>query len=304
MFVSAIRAFKFAFQNFWRNFWLSLVTIFILFLTLLSISVVALLNYSTGAAISAIEKKVDLDLYFFTDASQEDVQVTQKFIEDLAQTKSVTHITKEEAKKQFIEKNQNDPALVESIEVVEDNPFPDSFVIQALTLEGYDQIVEAINGTDYKEKIEEIGIAESKAVIERLTTISDRVRQVGFAVSGIFVIIAILVVFNTIRITIYSHREELGIMKLVGATNMFVRVPFIIESVLYAIIAATVTVGTLYPVVRTAAPYVNGLFEGYEFNLFEFFSANFWKIFLIQLGVALVLCVVSSMVAISRYLRV
>ena len=193
---------------------------------------------------------------------------------------------------------------MESIEVVEDNPFPDSFVIQALTLEGYDQIVEAINGTDYKEKIEEIGIAESKAVIERLTTISDRVRQVGFAVSGIFVIIAILVVFNTIRITIYSHREELGIMKLVGATNMFVRVPFIIESVLYAIIAATVTVGTLYPVVRTAAPYVNGLFEGYEFNLFEFFSANFWKIFLIQLGVALVLCVVSSMVAISRYLRV
>ena len=122
--------------------------------------------------------------------------------------------------------------------------------------------------------------------------------------SGIFVIIAILVVFNTIRITIYSHREELGIMNFVGATNMFVRVPFIIESVLYAIIAATVTVGTLYPVVRTAAPYVNGLFEGYEFNLFEFFPRIFWKIFLIQLGVALVLCVVSSMVAISRYLRV
>jgi cell division transport system permease protein len=304
MFISAVRAFKFAFQNFWRNFWLSLVTIFILFLTLLSISVVILLNFSMEAAISAIEEKVDLDLYFFSDVSQEDVEATKTFIEGLPQTKSVTHITKEEAKKQFIEKNQNDPALVESIEVVEQNPFPDSFVIQAVTLEGYDQIVDALENSDYKEKIEEIGIAESKAVIERLTTISERIRQVGFAVSGIFILIAILVVFNTIRITIYSHREELGIMKLVGATNMFVRVPFIIESLLYALIAAAVTVGALYPVVRTAAPYVNELFEGYEFNLFEFFSANFWEIFLIQLAVGLVLCVVSSMVAISRYLRV
>ena len=145
---------------------------------------------------------------------------------------------------------------------------------------------------------------DNKLVISRLSDLSDKIKRVGIIISSIFVVIAILIVFNTIRINIYTHREEIAIMKLVGSSNWFVRVPFIFESIMYAIIAVIISVAILYPLLGLVAPQVSNFFDGYNLDLIEYASSNFLRIVGLQFAFAVILSVLSSSLAIGRYTRV
>ena len=141
-------------------------------------------------------------------------------------------------------------------------------------------------------------------MIDRLSSLTKRIYQGGLIISFIFVFISVVMMYNTIRVAIYSHREELGIMKLVGATNWFIRAPFIIESVLYALVSSVLAMSILSVIAFSAAPYVNAFFTGYDFSLDLFFITNFWVIALGQFLISLILAVGSSMLSIGRYLKV
>lgn len=304
VFLSFIRALRFAWQNFWRNFWLSLVTIFILVLTLLSISLVTSVNLIADNAIKAIKEKIDVDVYFKQQVAESDIFETQKFIEQLPTVKSVNYISQEQALEAFKKEHANDDKIQSSLAELEENPLPASLIIVAYDLKDYPKIQTAIEESEFNKFIEAKDFEDSQVVIDKLSQVTDRMYQIGLIISGVFVLIAILVIFNTIRINIYTYREELGIMRLVGANNFFIRGPFILDSVMYAVFASLLTIGILYPVIQSATPFVNGLFEGYNFDLFAFFLANLWLIFAVQLVSSLLLCMISSMVAMGRYLKI
>lgn len=303
-FVSLYRITKFAWQNFWRNVWLSVITVFILVLTLFTISVLFTLNIVGDQAIKSVKEKVDIDLFFESEVAEDKIIATQAFLESLAEVKSVRYISQEEALERFKEEHQDDPTIQAALTELEENPLSPTLVVKAKAIEDYSAIMVALDNSEFNYLIESRDYEDNQVVIDRLNDISNRVSQVGLIISALFAFIAFLVVFNTIRITIYTYREELGIMKLVGASNAFVRFPFVVESILYAVIASVVTMMVMYPLLALLSPYVNNFFAGYELDMFSYFWQNFWKIFGLELFIALFLGIFSSMVAIGRYLRV
>jgi cell division transport system permease protein len=298
------RILKFGFQNFKRNFWLSLVTVFILVLTLFSISVVFTLNVVADNAIKSVKEQVDIDVFFDPTVPEDKVIAVQAYLDSISEVKSVEYISKEQALENFKEAHKNDLKIQESLSEIEENPLPSALVVKAINLEDYSSIVVKLDNSEYSNLIASRNFEDNQIVIERLTKITDRIYQFGIGVSAIFILVAILVVFNTLRMNMYTQREELGIMRLVGAQNMFIRLPFVLESVLYGILASVITILILFPLLSAVSPYIDSLFEGYDFNMFAYFTANFWAMLGLQILISIVISVISGMIAISRYLRV
>ncbi len=303
-FLSFFRALKFAWQNFWRNIWLSVVTIFILVLTLFSITFSSGVNLVAQQAITLVKNKIDVSIYFTEKTLEEDVHKVQDDLAALPEVKGVTYISREEALAAFKEKNAKNPVVQEVLDVLGTNPLGATLVVQAKRIEDFPTILKVLDKPEYQTMIQDRDFEDNQQTIARLSDITNRVRQVGLVVSAVFAIIAVLVMFNTIRITIYAYREEISIMKLVGATNWFVRAPFILESVLYALIASAVALLIILPLVGVSAPYINHFFGEYNFDLLQYFQAHLWSLFGVQVLVGVVLAIVSSMIAIGRHLRV
>lgn len=303
-FVSILRIFTFALQNFWRNIWLSLVTIFILVLTLFSITLSSSLNLVAKEAITLVKSRVDVSVYFTDTALDADVKTVSVALTAMPEVQDVAYISKEDALDFFKKKNQDNPVIQQTLDVLGTNPLGATLVVRAKNIEDFPKIMAVLDQPQYKKLIQDRDYEENQQVIGKLTTVTDKMREIGLFVSLIFILIAALVIFNTIRITIYTYREEIGIMKLVGADNWFIRAPFVLESVLYAVIAGLVTMLIIIPLIGFSAPFFNQLFSGYGFDIVQYFQAHFWSIFWLQTLVSIVLAVVSSTIAITRYLRV
>ncbi|EKD49599.1 MAG: cell division protein FtsX [uncultured bacterium] len=300
---SFLRILKFGSKNFWRNIWLSVATVLIMVITLFIISTIVILNLLTNAAIDNIENKVDISVYFRTDASEEDILDVRTQILNFDRVETTTYISKDEALKQFREEHKDDEVILQSLSELDENPLEPTLIVKTRSPEDYQEIAAFLEGDQYKGVVSSVNFEDNREVIEKLVRISGTVRKAGIAIGAVFFVIAILVVFNTIRLTIYTHREEIGIMKLVGATNWFVRGPFILEGVLYGLIGAVVTVVILYPILNAASARVTQFFEGQEINIVQFYMDNlFWIVSgLMMLGV--ILGIISSSIAVGRYLR-
>lgn len=299
-----LRITKYAFQNFGRNIWLSIVTIIVLALTLFMVSMIMTLNLIAENAIQSVQERVDIDVFFKPDVSEVSVLEAKQFLEARGEVQSVEYISKDKALENFRAVHADDADIQTSLDELAENPLPASLVVRARELEQYSDILVALDNSDFNDLIETRNFESNQAVIGQLHNITDRMSNIGFIVSAVLVVIAVLVVFNTIRITIYTYRTELGIMKLVGATNTFIRMPFVMESVLYAVIATVITVAVFYPLLVAVSPYITNFFEGYNFDALAYFQVNFWRVVGVELLVAVVLSVLSSTVAIGRYLRV
>jgi len=297
------RTSKLAIQNFWRNLWLSVITLFILILTLFSISMIASLNLAAGQAIQAVKDKVDVDIFFNPQIAESEILRAQVFLEDLPQVKEVTYISQDMALENFKVEHENDVTIQESLTNLSENPLPASLVIRANNLEDYEAILTQFENSEFNKYVQDKNYSNHKLIIDKLSLITKRIYNVGIIVSLIFIFFSIVMVYNTIRVTIYSHREELNIMRLVGATNWFIRAPFLLEGVLYALIASITAMLLIYPIVLLASPYINNLFAGYNFDMLYYFYQYIWQIFTLQLLLSLLLSSGSSMVAIGRYLK-
>lgn len=304
MLLNTYRTSRLAFQNFWRNLWLSVITIFILILTLFSISIIASLNLVADQAIKAVKEKVDVDIFFEAQTAESEILSAQVFLEGLGETKTVAYTSQEMALEDFTARHADSDTIQASLEELEDNPLPASLTVTANELEDYENIISQFEASEFNEYASEKNFSDHKAVIDNLSSITKRIYQIGIVVSCVFIFFSVIMMFNTIRIAIYSHREELSIMRLVGATNWFVRAPFFLESILYALIASITTMLVLYPLVIITSPYINHLFEGYDFNMLQYFQQYIWSVFAMQLFVSLILSITSSMLAIGRYLKI
>lgn len=305
MFISLLRIFKFAFQDFWRNLWLSLVTLFIIGLTLFSINFLVAINAIGKGAIKSVESKININLYFKPETSFEQIEKIKSYLASLDSIKEIEYISAEQALVSFEEKHSQNPILLESIKQIGKNPFGATLTVRAKSLKDYETLWQVIQNQKRipAEIIENKDFNDYQLMTNRIKEITFRVREIGLALSLFFIVIAALVVFNTIRITIYTQREEIGIMKLVGATNWFIQAPFIMVSIIYGILAILIIIILFYPLLNFFNPYLLSFFEG-TFDLVQYFKENFFIIFGWQLFLIIVLNILSSMVAIRRYLKV
>lgn len=301
MFSGFKRILKWGFKNFWRNGWLSTATVSIMTLTLLVITVLLMVNIVANAVLLNLEKKIDISVYFKLEASEEEILDVKAKLEELAEVESVDYVSQEEALINFKEKHKDNPILLQSLEELDVNPLEASLNIKANETSQYASINQFLEGVYYQDIVDKINYMQNKDVIEKLNKIITDVKTAGLALTALLALIVFLVTFNSIRLAIYSSREEIGVMRLVGAKNWFIRGPFIIEGILYGIIAAITTVVVLYPIFYFLSPKLSG-FLPIE-NIFVYFQSNLLSFFLLLLGVGIILGTLSSFIAVRKYLK-
>jgi cell division transport system permease protein len=214
---------------------------------------------------------------------------------------SVEYVSRDRALQNFLAESGNDPVIIQAINEIGENPLLPSLVVKAVHPEDYDVIVTQIQQSTFQSDVSRIDYAKNKKIFDRLGSIGTMTEKGGLILGAIFVFIAILITFNTIRITIYSHRQEFEIMRLVGASDTYVRMPFIFEGILYGLAAAVVTVILLFASAHYIAPMTEGAVP--QGNFMDLYLGYFWPVLggLVLLGVGL--GVLSSFIAIRRYLK-
>lgn len=305
MFLLALsRSFLFAFQAFWRNIWLSLATIFIICLALLSINFLVVINAISDSAIAAVKDRIDVSVYIKPSVREAKISEMKSHLGSLSGVKSITYKSPEDNLAVFKERHQNDPSIQETLKELEGNPLGATLVIKAKQLTDYPDILKAIDDPAYADLIEEKNYDDHQMVIDRINAIANNVKRGGLIVSLIFIIISALIVFNTVRIAIFTRQNEIGIMKLVGASNWFIRFPFILESIFSGIVASLIVTAIVYPLLGLLQPHLISFFGGAQFDIVSYFNQNFILIFGAQMLGIVVLNVVSSIFAIGKYLNV
>jgi len=298
------RVIKFGFQSFVRNFWLSLVTITIITLSLLSISALGAVSVMSTEALRGLEDKIDISVYLKPKLTEGQIYALKGELEALGGVKEVVYISAEEALVKFREKYQGNEQIGEALVLLGVNPLGASLVVKANSEDGYQEILTRLEEGDYDDIIQEARFDDYRQVITGINDLTNKVKTAGIWVSGLFLLIALLVVFNTMRINIYTHRQEIEIERLVGSTNWFIRGPFWVESILYALVATIVTAGIFYGALSWLQPYVVGLFNGSSFNLVTYFQGNWLTFFGLQFLAAAILNMLASGIAMRRYLKV
>jgi cell division transport system permease protein len=301
---SFLRAIIFAFKDFWRNIWLSLVTITVLVLAILSVNILISLNAVSETVIESVKEKVDISVFIKADVPAAQVNNFQERLRNLSEVKEVVFISKDEALDTFKLRHQDDPRILEALKEVEKNPLVDSIIIKARDIDDYKKILAFISLDENQEIIKYESFTDHETIINRVNSISSKIEKVGFGITIIFSLIAVLIVFNAIRVIVYTRREEIAVMRLVGASGSFIRLPFLLESIIYTLFALILAFILLYAVFGATGPYLATFLEAYNFNIIEYYNANFFSIFLTQLGATALLSILSSGVAISRYLKV
>lgn len=298
------RILLFAWQGFWRNFWLSLVTISIIVLTFISINILIIINIITDTSIEIIKEKVDISLYFKPEVGESQALEVETYLASLTQVKDTKYISQAEAMENFIQRHRQDEDIIDSLKELEKNPLGATIRVKAKTIEDYPSLLEEINTSPYIDLIADKDFNDNNVYIARIKNFSDNIKRIALFTSLGFILVASLIVFNTIRVAIYTHREEIGVMKLVGATNWFIRSPFVVEGVFYGIFACILSIIIVYPMLNFLQPYVNNFFLTEEFSLIGYFRENFWQIFGLELLVIILINMISSNIAIRRYLNV
>ncbi len=302
MFVSTARVFKFALKDFWRNLGLSIMTISILMLTYLSLNLLVIVNYFTDAAIRVIENRVDISVYFGTSVSDERILGVRGDLISLPEVKGVEFISRDQALDQFKRNHADEPAILEALQEVGENPLGAVLVVKAKNAESYGPILEALDSPAIKALVAEKTVEDHRALIERLTTVTGKVQQAALWLSLAFALISLLIVFNTIRVSIYIHREEIAIMRLVGASSNFVRVPFIIETVLFNAIALGFVAAIVFPTLGVIEPAARTFFDA-DVAIGAYFREYWMQIFGYQLGIVALLSLIATLLSMRRYLK-
>ncbi|MBU6141499.1 ABC transporter permease [Patescibacteria group bacterium] len=302
MITTLYRIIKYGVQGFVRNGWQILPTLSVMTLTLFVFLNLMLFNVLTGNALSLLRDKIDISVYFQNTTQESDILKLKQSLESLAEVKSVEYISQGEALANFQTRHQNDPTITQALNVLNDNPLSASLNIKANDPKDYPIIAAYLNNPSITPLIDQVTYNQNQTVIDKLASMVDTAQKAGLALTIILSIIAVLVTLNTIILTIYSTRDEIGVMRLVGAGNKFIRGPYIVQGILYGILAAVASLIIAAPLVYAAGPYVSVLMP--ELDLVAYFMANLASLFAYQILFGVVLGTVSSVIAVSRYLTI
>lgn len=299
--ITFIRILKAGWQGFWRNYWLSTATVSVMVLAMLVIAGVSLFNVTTQAIVANLENRVDISIYFNRETEEKKISDLRQELADLKEIKSIDYVSQDEALKKFRDKHQDNEVLLQSLQELDENPLEASLNIKANYASQYEAISNYLNQDRFKGVIEKINYNQNKEVIQRLNNLTGNMQRGGLIVSFLLAFLAILVSFNTIRLTMYTWRDEISVMRFVGAGNWFIRGPFLIEGILYGFVASIVTLILLFPVLYLISPKISNFLP--EVDLMHFYQSNFFSFLFLMAGVGIVLGGVSSAIAIRRYLK-
>ena len=299
------RVVRAGFVGFWRNAYVSLASVFVMTVALFVIGMTMFVDQLLTTSLNTIQSKVDINVYFVPDASLDEIDRIRNSVAALPDVAAVTYTSREDALAEYRARNQDNEIALQALEELNENPLGATIAIQAKETSQYEAVAQYLEEQKAQEAvgapvIDVINFNRNKDSIDTLTAIINAVERSSMVVLIVLLLAATLITFNTIRLAIYTSREEIAIMRLVGASNMFIRGPFMLQGIMYGFLAGILTLALFYPILIWIGPETAAFFE---VNLFDYYLENFRRIFLVIVGIGVVLGLVSSTLAIARYLR-
>ncbi len=296
------RMFKTAWQGMKRNSWLSIACIVMMILSLLIFSSILIFNYAANTLVNTLKEKMDITIYFKTDVPEEDIlKIRDELLSNEAIAK-INYVSKEDALKVFEERSKSNPTIQKALDELGENPLAASLNIKAEKTEDYDTIIESVKNSVFKDKLITVDLAENQKVVSRVDALATVVKIGSLFAISILACLSFIIGFNTIRMAIYSLKEEVEIMKLVGASNWFVRGPFLLEGALQGFIASISTT-VIFSFLLLV---FSGRIENFvpSLGLSIYFWSHFWLIFFLQTAFGIFLGIISSFWALNHYLKI
>jgi len=292
-----------AINDFSRNKGISIAAVFVLVVTIMLVSGLFFFQGAVSYLTSQIQDKIDVTAYFKEGTSEEDIlSVKDKIIEMSPSIKNVEYVSKDQALANFNEMHKDNPVLAQALQEVGDNPFlPSLNVTTNGDVAQYEAISDILQTSDFSKMIDKVDFTQKKDTIEKVYSITRSINIFGLVMGILLVIVAISVVFNTIKLGIDNSKEEISTMRIVGASDWFIRGPFIIQGMIYGIISFVVCILISGLLAYFLAPKISAVLPG--FDMFSFYLTNLFIFVLIQLGFGIAVGAVSAFFVVKKYLN-
>ena len=304
MFTNFKRIVKFAVNDFSRNKGISVAAVFILVVAILLVTGLYFFHGMSDYLTSQIQNKIDVTAYFKDGTAEQDIlNVKAELLKTSPGIKNIEYVSQDQALANFNQMHQGDAVLANALQEVGANPFLPSLNI---TTNGdpvqYEQISNVLQTSDFSNLIDSVDFAQKKDTIEKVYSITTSINIFGLVMGIILIILAVLVVFNTIKLGIETSKEEISTMRIVGAGDWFIRGPFIIQGIIYGAISFLICFVISGIFAYFLSSKVSVVLPG--FNLFSYFLTNWYIFVLIQLCFGIAVGAISAMIVVKKYLEV
>ena len=292
-------------MNFKRNGLVSWAAVLVVTVTLCVITLIIFLQAILNFSLQYFKDKVDITVYFTTSAPEDKIISLKSSLEKLPEVANVSYTNREEALRIFRGRHINDYPTIQALDEIDENPLGAYLDVKAKEVSQYENVANFLKSDNTlilgsSSIIDKVNYYQNKPVIDRLNTIISGAQKLGFLITLLFVFISIIITFNTIRLTIFISKEEIGVMRLVGASKMHVRGPFMIEGAIYGVVATLFTLILFWPATAWLGrnmTYFLGI------NVYDYYISSFFQIFTILLLSSVGLGIVSSFLAVRKYLN-
>jgi len=293
--------------NFVRGLWLALAAMAIMIITLTIILFSLIANATFGHTVDQIANQVDVSVFLKDTITDAQAQQFVSSIRKQPDVKRVEYLNKQQAQANFIKQNNGNETLQSAV-IETGNPIPATIHVYPRNLNDISNISKFLTKAQYQD-LQTAGSpsynGDRKKAIDNITHATNILRRAGVAAVIIFALISVLIIFNTIQMAIFNRRDELQIMRLLGASTSFIRGPFVVESIIYGILSAVVSVLLINALFVTASSSL----QATSFGLLDisysqsFFESHYWLLLTIQLGLGILIGAASSVIATRRYLK-
>jgi cell division transport system permease protein len=306
MLTSFKRIIRYGLIDFWRNSFVSLSSVFVMTVTLFAVGSMMFLQATLESTLFLLRDKVDVNVYFTTAAPEGDILDLKNKIEGLPEVARVEYISRDSALVNFRERHENDQLTLQALDELGENPLGAVLNIKAAEPSQYEGVARFLEseqaGAAGASIIDKINFFQNKTAIDRLASVIGATERLGAAITIILIALSVLITFNTIRLAIYTAREEIAVKRLVGASNTFIRGPFMVQGILSGIAAAIIALALFYPLTYWLGPMTQNFFSG--LNLFTYYVAHMGEMAMIIVGSGIILGSFSSFLAVKKYLKI
>ena len=305
MMTTFLRIWRAGFKNIFRNAWLSTAATSIMVVTILIMTFFAFSSIFVRSQLTQVRSKIDLSIFLSDDATKDQIQNLQSKIGGIENVTAVNYVSKTDALERLKNSSTEGEKLAKSAQEI-GNPLPASFEVKLVNIDQISSSNGNIKSLEEATIITDTSLDNRddnrQGVVENVISISNSVSRIGAILSILFLIIALMIIFNTIRMAIFTRREEVEIMKLVGATKWFIRGPFLVEGTLYGIFGAILSLAILIPFTRAVSPFLTDkLGAG---STLDYFASHFLAVSGSMFAIGILIGIISSWLALIRYLKI
>jgi len=298
-----LRIIKFSLQDMARNASLSFMTVLILVLMLLSVNTLIVVRVLTNSAVESINNQLDVSVHFVPEAEPEKIEELRVYLSSSPEVSEVTVLNAQDVLERFKQTNRNKPKILASLEELGKNPFGPTIIVKTHDPKDYEAVIASLEVPEYASLIQDNDFIDTQTGITKIHAITSQVERFTIVLSALFAFISFIIIFNTVRVAIFTQRIEISIKKLVGATNWFVRGPYIFESLFFTVISMGIAGALMYFALGLIDPHMNGLFRD-SFILTNYYKSHILELAAGQFFAVLALTTLTSLLAMRRYLKV